>query len=105
VSEPAWTVTGSGLLLTVRLTPKGGRDALDGTAVLADGREVLRARVRAVPEDGGANRALAASLAERLSVPRSALALQSGATSRIKTFHIEGDGAWLAARLAQTSGG
>jgi uncharacterized protein YggU (UPF0235/DUF167 family) len=105
VSTRAWSATGDGLLLTVRLTPRGGRDALDGTATLADGREVLKARVRAVPEDGAANRALAALLATELAVPRSALVLQSGATSRIKTFHITGDCAELAARLAQTFGG
>lgn len=105
MSERAWSATGDGLLLTVRLTPKGGRDALEGTAILADGREVLKARVRAVPEDGAANRALAALLAMELSVPRSSLVLQSGATSRIKTFHITGSGAELAARLAQTFGG
>ena len=58
MSDVPWTVTVDGLLLTVRLTPKGGREALDGIETLADGRAVLKARVRALPEDGEANAAL-----------------------------------------------
>ena len=38
-----------GIALAVRLTPKGGRDAIDGIETLADGRAVLKARVRAAP--------------------------------------------------------
>jgi uncharacterized protein YggU (UPF0235/DUF167 family) len=54
-----WTVLADGiLLLTVRLTPRGGRDAIDGVATLDDGRCVLKARVRATPAEGEANDAL-----------------------------------------------
>ena len=42
----------------VRLTPKGGRDAIDGIEELADGQCVLKARVRAAPSEGEANDAL-----------------------------------------------
>ena len=41
----AWSVGPSGLSLSIRLTPKGGRDAIDGIEELADGRAVLKARV------------------------------------------------------------
>jgi uncharacterized protein YggU (UPF0235/DUF167 family) len=51
----ALTPTATGLRLLVQLTPKGGRDELDGIEALADGREVLKARVRAAPEDGQAS--------------------------------------------------
>jgi uncharacterized protein YggU (UPF0235/DUF167 family) len=39
----------------VRLTPKGGWDAVDGIEQLADGRSVLKVRVRAAASDGEAN--------------------------------------------------
>ncbi|NJL07406.1 MAG: hypothetical protein HC900_03440 [Methylacidiphilales bacterium] len=57
-ADPAWRAVGDGITLSVRLTPRGGRDALDGLAELSDGRRVLAARVRAVPEAGAANAAL-----------------------------------------------
>ena len=44
--------------VTVRLTPKGGRDAVDGIERMADGRSVLKVRVRAAPSEGEANAAL-----------------------------------------------
>lgn len=79
------------ILLHLRLTPKGGRDAFDGMATGADGKCVLQARVRAVPEDGLANAALIALLAKALGVRKSALALVAGTTSRQKTIRISGD--------------
>lgn len=94
-----WIVTTGGLMLDVRLTPKGGRDAIDGIERLADGRPVLKARVRAVPADGQANAALIALLADRLRIPARRIALSAGATARIKRIAIEGDGAALAAML------
>lgn len=44
-----WNATASALSVTIRLTPRGGRDALDGIETLSDGRAVLKARVRAAP--------------------------------------------------------
>ena len=96
----AFAVTTDGLRLSVRLTPKGGRDAIDGSTTLSDGREVVKARVRAAPEDGAANEALARLLAATLGSTRSAVILASGHSARLKTFDIAGDGAELSARLA-----
>ncbi|MCA3601964.1 MAG: DUF167 domain-containing protein, partial [Methylobacterium sp.] len=45
-------------MLLVRLTPRGGRDALDGRQALSDGRMVPAARVRAILQNGAANAAL-----------------------------------------------
>ncbi|MDE2183181.1 MAG: DUF167 domain-containing protein [Alphaproteobacteria bacterium] len=94
-------VTPKGVSFLVRLTPKGGRDAVEGWAPGADGVSHLKARVRAVPEDGKANAALVELVAKALGVPRSSVALASGATSRLKRLEIAGDGAALAARLAR----
>lgn len=94
-----WTATASGLSLTIRLTPKGGRDAIDGIESLADGRSVLKARVRAAPFEGEANAALLSLIAKALDVPRRTVKLAAGDVSRLKRIEIEGDGAALAARL------
>ena len=90
---------GKGVSLQVRLTPKGGRDALEGWATGANGTRYLKARVRAVPEDGKANAALIELLAETLSVPKSAVRIAAGGSARLKRIEIAGDGAALAARL------
>lgn len=102
-TEP-WSIVADGVIVTVRLTPKGGRDQIDGTEHLSDGTAVLKARVRALPSEGAANDALLALLARALDVPRRAVVLVGGATARVKRIHIDGDGAALAAALARISG-
>jgi len=83
----------------VRLTPKGGRDAIDGMQVLADGRSALMVRVRAAPANGEANTALIRLVAKAVGVPPRDVALVSGATGRLKRLVISGDGAALLAAL------
>jgi uncharacterized protein YggU (UPF0235/DUF167 family) len=85
--------------LSVRLTPKGGRDAVDGIGTLADGRSVVTARVRAAPTEGEANEALRRLIARALAIPARDVTLTAGATSRIKRLTIAGDGPALAAAL------
>ena len=98
-SHRPWTVTAGGLALTVRLTPKGGRDAIEGIERLADGRCVLKARVRAPASEGEANDALRKLVARALAVPPRDVSLTAGATSRIKRLRIAGHGPTLAAAL------
>lgn len=77
-------------LLAVRLTPRGGRDAVDGWALDADGRPYLKVRVASPPVDGAANAALLAFLAKSLKVPRSAVRLTAGDTARLKRLELNG---------------
>lgn len=77
-------------ILAVRLTPRGGRDAVDGWAVDADGRPYLKVRVASPPVDGAANAALLAFLAKALKVPRSAVRLAAGETARLKRLELDG---------------
>lgn len=72
-----------GAEFALRVTPRAGRNALTET----DGQ--LRAQVTAVPEDGRANRAVQALLAEALGVARTRLSLIRGATSRDKLFRLD----------------
>jgi uncharacterized protein YggU (UPF0235/DUF167 family) len=87
------------LLVSVRLTPRGGRDGLDGFEALANGTTVLAARVRAVPEAGAANTALVELVARAAGVPKRDVAVISGSTARLKTVRVAGEPDTLAARL------
>jgi len=91
-------------MVTVRLTPKGGRDAVDGVELRADGRPVLKARVRAAPSDGDANAALVKLMAKALGVAPRQVEIVAGATARIKRVRIEGKPAALAAALQRIAG-
>jgi len=94
-----WIATADGVAITVRLTPKGGRDSIDGIETLSDGRSVLKARVRAVPSEGEANAALVKLLAKSLDVPARSVIVMGGATARVKRIAIGGDVSTLIARL------
>lgn len=77
-------------ILAVRLTPRGGRDRIDGWALDADGRPYLKVRVASPPVDGAANAALLSFLAKTLGVPRSAVRLAAGDTARLKRLELDG---------------
>jgi uncharacterized protein YggU (UPF0235/DUF167 family) len=94
-----WSLTADGVALSLRLTPRCGRDAIDGVEVLPDERPVLIARVRAAPADGEANAALIRLVAKSLGVPRRDVAVVAGATGRLKRLLISGNGPTLIAAL------
>lgn len=100
MSEP-YRIAGDALLLDVRLTPRGSRDALEGAEQLSDGRPVVKARVRAAPEDGKANAALEALVADAMGVAKSKVAVIQGQTARLKTVAVRGDLAGLSATAAR----
>ena len=86
----------------IKVQPKSRRPGLSGRAASADG-ERLRIAVSEPPEDGRANRAACASLADALGVATAAVTVVAGAASREKRLHVTGDPALLAARLAALS--
>jgi len=96
-----WAACADGLVVTVRLTPRGGRDLIEGVETRGDGRCVLKARVRAAATEGEANDALTRLLARAAGVAPSAVRLVGGRTSRIKRLHIGGDSGAIAAALAR----
>ncbi len=96
-----WSRTTTGLRLTVRLTPRGGRDALGGLRRDQAGRAQLLARVASPPVEGAANAALVRLVAKTLGVPKSAVTLAAGQTARIKTLEIAGDPVALERALEQ----
>jgi uncharacterized protein len=86
-------------MLAVRLTPRGGRDAVDGLEQLSDGRRVLKVRVRAAASQGEANAALTRLIAKTLGVPSRDVSLAAGAGARLKRTRVAGATAAHAATL------
>ena len=76
--------------VAVKLTPGASADRIDGWDADADGRPVLKVRVRARPVDGEANAALILLLSKSLGVARSAVTLARGGQSRLKMIEVEG---------------
>ena len=98
-SPVPWRSLDDGVVLVVRVTPRGGRDDLDGIEVMSDGRAVLKLRVRAAPADGEANDAVTRLLAARLKLRRSDIDITAGATVRVKQVKLRGDPPHLTALL------
>jgi uncharacterized protein len=96
MGECPWVATAEGVVVTVRLTPKGRRDAVEGVGRLADGRMALKVRVRAAPSGGEANAGLRQLLADLLGVAVSRIDVVAGVSARIKRVRIVGDATALA---------
>ena len=104
MGECPWTVAEDGVLVMIRLTPRGGRDAIDGIERLDDGQMVLKVRVRALPSDGEANIALTRLLAKALRLAPRDVSLVAGATSRVKRIKIAGDPSGISKMLERLTG-
>jgi hypothetical protein len=99
VAQEPWTAAPDGVVIDVRLTPRGGRDAIEGTERRADGRAVVKARVRAAPSDGEANAALCRLVADAIGVAPRDVTIMAGATSRVKRIQVRGQAAAIIAAL------
>src|SRR5437868_186847 len=75
----------SGVMLSIKLTPRAPKNEIGPPL----GPE-LKVKVQAPPVDAAANDALLKLLSERLRVPRSAIQLIRGHTSRHKTVFVQG---------------
>jgi hypothetical protein len=85
-----------GVIVTVKVTPRARRTAIEAPA----DDQALRVRVTAPPADGKANAAVITLLADAWDIPKSALSIVGGQTSRLKRILIRGDSATLLQRLA-----
>ena len=93
---PCLQVTADGgLLLRLHVQPRAAHNQVAGLQ-----GEALKLRLTSPPVDGKANKAVIATLARLLELPKSCLSLRSGLQSRTKTVRIENaDEAQLRARL------
>jgi uncharacterized protein len=90
-----WRYSTQGVSIALRVTPRGGRDDIDGVETLANGRTVLKVRVHAIADGGEANRAVIELMAKALGVPKAKVRILSGTTSRLKQIAVDGDPAML----------
>jgi uncharacterized protein (TIGR00251 family) len=72
-------------MVRLRIVPRASRTEIAGIQ-----GDMVRIRLAAVPVNGAANEALIRFLAERIAVPRSAMRVASGQTSRSKVVVISG---------------
>lgn len=89
--------------LTVRVTPRGGRDAVEGWTQDEAGRPVLKLRVSAAAAEGAANAAVIKLVAKALRRPKSAVRIAAGETARVKRLEIDGEPAELDAAFGNPS--
>ncbi len=74
----------TGARIEIRVQPRASRNTISGMQA-----GVLGIRVTAPPVEGQANTAAIALLAQALDVPKSAIRLVKGASSREKTLAVE----------------
>jgi uncharacterized protein len=94
-----WRYSTQGISVALRVTPRSGRDDIDGLETLANGRTVVKVRVRAIADGGEANRAVTELIAKALGVPKAKVRILSGTTSRHKQIAVDGDPAKLGESL------
>jgi hypothetical protein len=71
--------------LAIRIVPRAAKAGVAGVRA-----EAVLVRVAAAPVDGAANAELVDTLARALGLPRRAVQITAGATSRSKRVHVEG---------------
>ena len=85
----------AGARIDIRVIPRSSKNCVDG---IRDGRIIVR--VTAAPVEGAANDAVIATIAAALELPRRAVRVIHGGTSRNKTIEVTGlDPAAARARL------
>lgn len=100
MGEPAaWSRCEGGVIVAVRVTPKGGRDAVAGRWIDGAGRAFLALRVSAAASEGAANAAACATLAKALGVAKGDVTVRGGVRSREKRLMVRGDPDRIAAAL------
>jgi uncharacterized protein (TIGR00251 family) len=92
-------VSPSGVRVRLKVAPKAKRNQFGGLLDEADGGKALKVAVTAAPEDGKANAAVIALLAQEWGVAKSAISVVSGATDRRKVVEIRGPSQELLAKL------
>jgi hypothetical protein len=105
LNRKPWVQLADGVALDVRLTPRSARDAIEGVERRADGRIVLKAKVRAAPFEGAANAALCRLVAHELGIAPRQVEIAAGEGGRVKRLRIAGDPRMLEAMLDRLSKG
>lgn len=83
--QPPWQQDGTALLVRVYVQPRASKSQICGIH-----EDELKLRLAAPPVDGAANEECRAFFAKLCKVPKSAVTLLAGDTSRHKQIRIEG---------------
>lgn len=79
--------------IAVRAVPKASKNAVAGVGVDDAGRAEVQVRVTVAPEGGKANKAVCETIARALGIPKGAVRVARGETSRHKMVAVETDAA------------
>ncbi len=93
-----------GVRVALRVSPRAGRNRIDGIAAEAPAGAVLKISVTAAPEGGKANAAVIRLLSKEWRLPRGAFTITRGAGARRKTLHVAGAPDTLLARIRERMG-
>jgi len=99
-----FTTNKEGVRLFLRASPGAAKDEVAGLRRGADGEARLAVKVTAAPDKGKANAAIIKLLAKEIGLPKSALRVTAGDTSRLKSIMIAGDPAAITAALELLAG-
>lgn len=88
------------VIIAVHVTPRSGRDEVSGVRADVNGSDEVCVRVTAAPDAGKANKAACSTVAKALGVPKGAVSVAAGQTSRHKRLAVDADvvrvSAWVA---------
>ena len=99
-----FSAVADGVRTRLRVQPRARRNRVDGLVAEADGGVALKVAVTEAPEDGKANAAVIALLADELGVAKAAISVVNGAADRRKLVEIRGNSKVLGAALAALAG-
>ena len=96
-----YRITDTSVVIAVRLTPKASVNKIEGWHKSDDDKTYLKARVRALPDKGKANKALIDLLAKNLGITKNKLKLVSGSKYRLKMIEVEDNRELILKQLKQ----
>jgi hypothetical protein len=95
--RPLCTITGDGIIISLHIQPRASKNEICGVQDNA-----LKVRLTSPPVDGAANRLCREFLSDIFDVPKSAVEIISGETSRHKRVCIHGRDAAHLARIVDS---
>jgi uncharacterized protein (TIGR00251 family) len=94
-----YTETSDGLVFKVHVVPRASRSEIVG-----EHNGALRIRIAAAPVEGAANEELVRLLARAFNVPRNAVEITAGQSTRLKTVRVAGLESFAFTSLCDTHG-
>ena len=81
----------NGIRLAIKAKPGISHARAAKIVDVGDGKRAVEIAIAAAPEDGKANKAIIATLAKQLGLPKADISIKTGTTGRMKVIEIAGD--------------